>query len=71
MTTPQSQALEQIKRLMREHFDAALFVYEVENPNSTTEWELEYTGVGSHAASLGLASYAEHTMLNPDIEEED
>lgn len=71
MTDAQNQALEEIKGLMREHFDAAVFIFENEDPNSTMGWETNYTSSGgSFASSIGLVRYAEHRMLNPEMEEE-
>ena len=70
MTKPQEQALEQIKRLMRDHFDSAIFIWENEDPDTTMGWEMNYTGTGSHCASLGLVRYTENAMLNPQEDDD-
>lgn len=73
MTAAQQETLDQIKKLMREHFETAIFIYETEDENNATTSELEYSGVGSFASSIGLVRVAEAKMMsaihNPPEEE--
>lgn len=72
MTDAQNEALEQVKRLMREHFDSAVFIFESEDPSTSQGWDTNYTtSGGSFSSSIGLVRYAEHRMLNPETEEEE
>jgi len=69
MTDAQNDALNQIRKLMREHFDASIFIWENEDENTAMGWETSYTTAGGgFAASLGLVRYAEHQILNPQSE---
>lgn len=68
MTSAQDTALEQITNIMREHFDAAVFIFETdasdnEDPTAVT-LSCRYSGTFSQA--LGLVRYAEHKLLNDE-----
>lgn len=68
MTTTQSQVLEQITELMREHFDGAVFIFETDaqKDDDPTLCHLSYRCAGSFAQGLGLVEYAKHKMLNDE-----
>lgn len=70
MTTTQTQVLEQITELMREHFDGAVFIFETDarQDDDPTLCHLSYRCAGTFAQALGLVDYARHKMLNHDDE---
>lgn len=68
MTSAQDTALEQITSIMREHFDAAVFIFEtdanVDGDPTLAQLSCRYSGTFSQA--LGLVRYAEHKLLNDE-----
>lgn len=71
LTPAQSDALSQITGLMREHFDSAIFVFEVDaaKDNDPTLCNLGYRVCGLFSSSLGLLEYARHKVLTERDEE--
>lgn len=68
MTSAQTSALEQITEIMREHFDAAVFIFETdaENDDDPKLDHLSYRCSGTFSQGLGLVKYAEHKMLKDE-----
>lgn len=69
MTTTQQSVLDQITNLMREHFDAAVFIFETDaqKDDDPTLYNLSYRNAGTFAQGLGLVRYCEHKMLNEEL----
>jgi hypothetical protein len=68
MTAAQQSALDRITEIMREHFDSAVFAFEVEagtDANPTLQ-HLSYRTAGSFSAGLGLLEYVKNEMLHDD-----
>ena len=66
-TPAQKQAFEQIEKLMREHFEAGVFVCMAEINDHQEEVWPSYHGGKSNA--LGLLATAEHRMLHAEDDE--
>lgn len=68
MTTAQQSVLDQITNLMREHFDAAVFIFETDaaKDSDPTLCHLSYRCAGTFAQGLGLVRYCEHKMLKEE-----
>ena len=66
MTAAQQQVLDRITETMREHFDSAVFIFEVEagTDSDPTLQHLSYRTCGSFSAGIGLCRYAEDKMLH-------
>lgn len=66
MTHAQQTALDQITELMREHFDSAIIVVEVDagTDSDPTLQHLSYRVAGGFASSLGLIEYAKDKILH-------
>jgi len=60
----------EIQRLMGEHFDSALFIYEITDPHNDRNQCYSYTTNCSYAVALGLATYAQDAILHPREETE-
>lgn len=63
MTSAQEDALGRCAEIMREHFDSALLVVEVEGDKLITD-RLTYRTCGHWSSAVGLAKYAKHELLN-------
>lgn len=65
MTAAQQAVCDQIAELMREHFDSAVFVFEVEagTDSDPTLQHLSYRTAGGFSAGIGLLEYAKNKML--------
>jgi len=66
-TDAQKAAFEQIEKIMREHFDAGVFVCMAEINDHQEEVWPSYHGGKSNA--LGLIARVQHTMLNAEPDE--
>lgn len=68
MTATQDKVLDEITNLMREHFDAAVFIFETDadKPDDPTLYNLSYRCAGTFAQGLGLVDYARHKMLREE-----
>lgn len=68
MTVAQTTALLEITEKMREHFDAAVFIFETdaEKADDPTLCHLSYRCAGTFSQALGLVRYAEHKMLKDE-----
>lgn len=66
MTDAQNQALDRITELMREHFDAAVFVFETDSrvDDDPKLLDLSYRNSGTFSQAIGLLEYGKHRMLN-------
>lgn len=73
MTAAQTTALEQITELMREHFDAGVFVFETDarQDDDPKLLHLSYRGAGTFSQQLGLLEYARHKMLTEPEKDDD
>jgi hypothetical protein len=70
MTAAQFEALDRITELMREHFDAAVFVFEaeVDEVDEPQVCQVSFTTSGSFCATVGLLEYARHKLMHDDGE---
>lgn len=68
MTDAQHSALDRISEIMREHFGAAVFIFEVDagTDEDPTLQQLSYATSGSYSSSLGLVAYANDRMLHDE-----
>lgn len=68
MTDAQTSAMEQITEIMREHFDAAVFIFETDaqKDDDPTLCHLSYRCSGTFSQGLGLVTYAKSKMLRED-----
>jgi hypothetical protein len=66
MTAAQQTVLEKITKLMREHYDSAVFIFEVEagTDNDPTLQHLSYRTAGSFSSAIGLCEYCKDKMLH-------
>lgn len=66
MTDAQHSALDRISEIMREHFDSAVFIFEVDagTDEDPTLRQLSYATSGSYSSSLGLVVHAKDRMLH-------
>lgn len=65
MNASQEQALAKITELMREHFDAAIFVFETdaEEVSDPELLDLSYRYSGTFTNAIGLLEYGKHRLL--------
>jgi len=65
MTAAQTTALDNITSIMREHFDAAVFVFETDakEDGDPTLVDLTCRYSGTFSQALGLLEYAKHKIL--------